>query len=616
LWRSCKVRALAAELGVNLVAVTPSKPKTHAHTRFGIANAFNTGFVLARGSLVTILQDNIYVPADFVAKSLAFHANHPRALLSYPEQRFRAPAGVLNASRLVDPEALSVFDRPLTAGPLQESWPPVNEGTMPRPLWDNMLAGGRLQYDWLECACCSVPYAAVYGLNGVDETLDVGDDCHEVNLKQKSQMLEFEVWSEGAAPVQLIDHHRWGRDELWTRFTRDTNIFRWDFMKQQMDFGEYPLRAPNNFDLALFPPHPFRAEMDGADELALEEGPRVVIVSPERGAVLRAPVVEVRFKVHPEGALADSARVCISVAALNSVCVKEGRAVEVAVHRVGTHILHAMLYDVDFRMLAEAQTAFVQEVPAATGVLGRLGTAAEAANGWLKGEAASVRSGLESDAVQEVLRKEHENPKEALLFVYNKDPAHVDTWRDGLWAATRLLARNFTVQYLNVHDVVVEQQPEINYHVRPGSYKIILGWGAFGSPTDYFLREIHLKHGDPHPKALCIGGNAVQPPEAAAEVYDLLFYETEWYAEQVAFHPRARQAFGINTNIYHELPPRLDAAGERVYDYDVLMVGHFLPWKRHMALAQMRGRRLAVGEIYQAQTRPDPRPTPNFLLLR
>jgi hypothetical protein len=28
------------------------------------------------------------------------------------------------------------------------------------------------------------------------------------------------------------------------------------------------------------------------------------------------------------------------------------------------------------------------------------------------------------------------------------------------------------------------------------------------------------------------------------------------------------------------LPPQLDERGQRVYEYDVLMVGHFLPWKR------------------------------------
>jgi hypothetical protein len=69
---------------------------------------------------------------------------------------------------------------------------------------------------------------------GVDETLDTGDDCHEVNLKQRSQMFGSDVWNEGGCPVQIIDHHRWERSDLWTRFTRDTNIFRWSFIKQQV----------------------------------------------------------------------------------------------------------------------------------------------------------------------------------------------------------------------------------------------------------------------------------------------------------------------------------------------------------------------------------------------
>lgn len=225
--------------------------------------------------------------------------------------------------------------------------------------------------------------------------------------------------------------------------------------------------------------------------------------------------------------------------------------------------------------------------------------AAEAATGWVKGEASSVPSGLERDSVQEILNKQHDKPKEQMLFVFNKDPAHYDTWRDGLWAALRILARNFTIQYLNVNDIVVAERPSINYHLRPGTFKFILGWGAFGSPTDYFLTQLHTVHADPHPKALCIGGNAVPPHENVTEVYTLLFFETEWYRETISFHPLIHQAFGINSNIYHKLPPKLDEHGDRVFEWDVLMVGHFLPWKRHLYLATKEGRKLAVGEIYQ-----------------
>lgn len=557
------------------------------------------GVILAKGHIITVLQDNIYLPNFFVEKTLMFYADNPEALISYPELRFVAPDNHVNVNFLNDVSSTTVFNEPVTEGPQQQGWRPSNEGTMPKELWDNMRAGARGQFDWLECACCSLPYSVMVDLNGVDETLDTGDDCHEVNLRDRAKMLDYRTWSEGACPVQLIDHHRWDRSEVWTRFTRDTNIFRWDFMKQQMEFGEYPLRAPNNFELRLMSPpapaalHPPRQAPD------LFDGPRVRIVSPARGAWLTHPLITVEFSLE-DFMLPGDGTVCLATTGQEqSICVDSLRPVTMAVHRRGTHIVHALVYDREMKLVAEHQVALVQDVPAPVGELGRMAGAGHASSGWVKGEASSVHSGLEKDAIREIFHRDHDLPKEQMLFVFNKDPAHYDTWRDGLWAALRLVARKYTIQYLNVNDIVVAEQPPINYHLRPGTFKFILGWGAFGSPTDYFLTQLHTVHRDPHPKALCIGGNAVPPHENVTDVYDLLFFETEWYRETIAFHPLIQQAFGINGNIYHKLRPRVDGRGQPVFEWDVLMVGHFLPWKRHLYLGTKQGRRLAVGEIYQ-----------------
>jgi hypothetical protein len=206
--RAHAVKEMAARLQVNLVAITRSKPKTHPETRFGIANAINTGFVLARGHIVTVLQDNIYLPDFFVEKTLAFHADNPVGLISYPELRFVAPEGHVDINQLHDVSSVTVFKTPVQEGPQLEGWRPSNEGTMPKELWENMRIGARGQFDWLECACCSLPYSVMVELNGVDESLDTGDDCHEVNLRDRGKMLDFRTWSEGSCPVQLIDHHR------------------------------------------------------------------------------------------------------------------------------------------------------------------------------------------------------------------------------------------------------------------------------------------------------------------------------------------------------------------------------------------------------------------------
>ena len=136
--RGRDVEEMAARLRVNLVAITRSKPKTHPRTRFGIANAINTGFVLAKGHIVTVLQDNIYLPDFFVEKTLAFHADNPFALISYPELRFVAPDNHVDVALLADKSSLSVFAEPVTDGPQMQGWRTANEGTSLQELWDTM----------------------------------------------------------------------------------------------------------------------------------------------------------------------------------------------------------------------------------------------------------------------------------------------------------------------------------------------------------------------------------------------------------------------------------------------------------------------------------------------
>ena len=136
--RGRDVEEMAARLRVNLVAITRSKPKTHPRTRFGIANAINTGFVLAKGHIVTVLQDNIYLPDFFVEKTLAFHADNPFALISYPELRFVAPDNHVDVALLADKSSLSVFAEPVTDGPQMQGWRTANEGTSLEELWDTM----------------------------------------------------------------------------------------------------------------------------------------------------------------------------------------------------------------------------------------------------------------------------------------------------------------------------------------------------------------------------------------------------------------------------------------------------------------------------------------------
>ena len=156
-----------------------------------------------------------------------------------------------------------------------------------------------------------------------------------------------------------------------------------------------------------------------------------------------------------------------------------------------------------------------------------------------------------------------------IAFVYHHK--YPNLWRDGLWAALKVLEDVWEIEYVNLYEGT--EIPECDF---------VLGWGAFGSPSDLALRDIPTK------KGLCIAGNAI-PPNDTAINYDILFHETNWYSPVISFHPRIKKAFGINTDIYHqqELPKIID----------VLSVGSFSSWKRQELMTLEDGVRLVVGEI-------------------
>lgn len=166
--------------------------------------------------------------------------------------------------------------------------------------------------------------------------------------------------------------------------------------------------------------------------------------------------------------------------------------------------------------------------------------------------------------------KQTQKQKPKVLFVYDHEYPHL--WKDGLWAALQLLFEDFDVITCNLQ---VEEL--FNYT----DYDFVLGWGGFESRVDRAIRELPIR------KGLCIGGNAFPPVHA--DDYDVLFYETDWYAPELAEHRNARKAFGINSQIYFNTEsPKI---------FDVISVGAFADWKRHYLLRGLKGHRLAIGQV-------------------
>ena len=67
-------------------------------------------------------------------------------------------------------------------------------------------------------SCFSLTWRLAAALNGVDEVLDLGDDCHEVNLLSRAKLMGIGAWNLGNVAVELVEHHKWQRSHLWTRF--------------------------------------------------------------------------------------------------------------------------------------------------------------------------------------------------------------------------------------------------------------------------------------------------------------------------------------------------------------------------------------------------------------
>lgn len=154
-----------------------------------------------------------------------------------------------------------------------------------------------------------------------------------------------------------------------------------------------------------------------------------------------------------------------------------------------------------------------------------------------------------------------------ICFVYESN--HPIEVKDGLCKALELLSKDFQIIKLNV--LTSTNIPECDF---------VLGWGAFGSKVDRLVRK------SPYKKGLCIGG--VSNPDGMMN-YDVLFYETKWFRDQIKFHPNIVHAFGVDTDTYFNQ--------EIERDIDYLGVGALALWKRWDKFCNLKGYRRVIGEF-------------------
>ncbi len=280
-------------------------------------------FVAASGTApptaVTVLQDFIWLPPDFVANTLGHYngtggLQHP-SFVSYPRRVYSAPVHTLDTGALTYTRdlvhqgaaaPLSIFKQTLTTSPADMGWPPAP------PAWDTLLAEGSDEaaargaaavpsFYW-ECFACTAPWAAVLALNGVDERLDeTGDDCHERNLSERARLLGYDIRLLQSTPVFDIDHRGFvsaktlsgtsatttneGHDPLWERSESNTNVEHWGrLLSNIVDLVE-PIRsgAPGS---AANPFEMWRGDSETEQKLAQPPASRHVGVGADEGALI------------------------------------------------------------------------------------------------------------------------------------------------------------------------------------------------------------------------------------------------------------------------------------------------------------------------------------------
>ena len=158
---------------------------------------------------------------------------------------------------------------------------------------------------------------------------------------------------------------------------------------------------------------------------------------------------------------------------------------------------------------------------------------------------------------------------------------------DGFTAAMEIGAQRHEVRWLNVHPYAAGWREREALLLDADFVLVRSDW--LWLPAQSADRALR---GRTTPVGLLIAGSTMPPPRTRMLRYDVLFYETPWYAQFVVDHPYAVQAFGVDTRVMRNLGRR-DA--DRSYDW--VFVGRLAPFKRPERLIGMPGRRLAIGDL-------------------
>jgi glycosyltransferase involved in cell wall biosynthesis len=173
----------------------------------------------------------------------------------------------------------------------------------------------------------------------------------------------------------------------------------------------------------------------------------------------------------------------------------------------------------------------------------------------------------------------------SVAYAVPPDSRKAAAWHDGFTAAMDLLSEQFEITWLNLHPADPARPEHLDRLADGDCLLVKSNWGWI---VDEAVRG-HRPRRQP-PRGLLVSGTAAPPRPRSMRFYDVLFYETPWYAPALAGHPCRIHAFGVDTTVM-----RPDPGVAR--DVDWLSVGALRPYKRHELLLERSGRRVVVGDL-------------------
>ncbi|MGJ6980383.1 hypothetical protein ACSDQ9_07615 [Aestuariimicrobium soli] len=158
---------------------------------------------------------------------------------------------------------------------------------------------------------------------------------------------------------------------------------------------------------------------------------------------------------------------------------------------------------------------------------------------------------------------------------------------DGFSAALEVVATRHEVEWLNVHPYNADAAAQRARLLDADFVLVRSDWGWY--PDALSAGALARTN---TPCGLVIAGSSRPQSFVQSLRYDVLFYETPWYAPRVARHPLALQGLAVDSRVMHDQ--------HRERDIDWLFVGRMASFKRPERLLDKQGVRVVAGDLSSA----------------